>query len=213
MSRNYKPGFGIGASAQAMIDSFRNNQIMRSKHRNLSKDHQTRLDGLTQYAHTKLHFSNTATSEDLKAIKQKIEKQQRKASAFKIITLSIIALVATVLFAIKIYEAKVEGLENLQKEAALEKRQYTTYITNGHTYLEAQKWDKAYYEFKQALEIVPNDAYAYYGIALTRATQCELTFTYCNNAKYWANFFIDKFPENTQQIADLKSHLTYEFSN
>ncbi|GLB47826.1 tetratricopeptide repeat protein [Neptunitalea lumnitzerae] len=215
--------FGVGGSAQAMINSIKNNERLKSKHRSLFKRSESPFSEPPIKNRDKLIFAKTADKAQLTAIRQAtLQRQERRNRMLilgGILTLSISAVLVYLNY-MRIEEKEQRyNLEVEQRKVLLgttdadlwnEKltSNFNFFMGNADDFLKRGKWHNAIYQYDMALKNFPDSFDANYRRALAYAHQCEKEGKECEKANYIATGFFMKFPEHRKQIAIIKKHLS-----
>jgi len=201
-----------GGSIQGMITSLRNNkELLRSK-RFFSKE-RTFLSIKKEYlkaAGGKIAFKN-ASQNDILKIREKIVKARKKESAILfLVSLIIILFIFYCGFRIIEYDYIVEEKQRLAtfKEKETE---FLLLIEQGDEWFIKARWHNSIFNYRKAKNLFPNNYEINYRLVYAYSLQCENDFKNCHLAKALLDQLLIKFPEEQQQLFEVKNRLKYEY--
>jgi tetratricopeptide (TPR) repeat protein len=199
-----------GGSMQGMQNSLNNNKmLLRSKR--LFKKERTFLNTKTAYlkaANGKIELRK-ASPEDLLKIRKKIIKE-RKRENIVLFSISILLICLFVYFGFKVVQ-HVNNMEEKEQKALIIQKEtkYLHYLKKGDRWFEESNWYNAVFNYKKAKAVFPNDYTINYRIINTYTLGCEYNAENCNKAKKLLNELLQKFPDKTNELNQLKKRLVY----
>lgn len=206
-------GFG---SIQGMINSLRENRkLLRRK--SLFDKAKSMFDGDEEYPHGPKGrlFEKKASAAELNAIKAQMSEQKRLE---RLMTYGIIAAIFLVVFATGYWvvhnvqegDAYTEKALAKENEATTKKHleQYQFYIAEGDKWLRQNHWNNAIFQYKEALEVSPNNLGAKHRLVIAYTYKCKATQENCEEAKNLIDQLIEAKPDK-KSLYELRASYKY----
>ncbi|QWX83862.1 hypothetical protein H0I23_15640 [Cellulophaga sp. HaHaR_3_176] len=193
-----------GASGQGMITSLRNNRkLLKSKRSFLNQKKE-----FLKAAEGKLELKK-ASKEELKLLRAEIYKERKRQDRINVtVWLSIVfALVLVTFFFANILSNHTFKLE--KENLKVKTDNYLKLIEDGDQWLKAKNWNNAIFQYKEALEIFPNEYDINYRLTYALSLKCETDFMNCKEAKDNLDRLLIAYPQK-RELFELQKILEYE---
>jgi hypothetical protein len=193
---------GGEGSMKAMSDSLKANRNLRRKKSFFSKENAYQNRKI-EYLRAAKGVANikTASKEELALIRKKYTWQRRKKYLF----ISIFFTLSFILFSYFSFQTIQNSKKKdsqIEKKILVEKITKTSFfISDGDKQLEKGHWHNAIFQYKKALEILPNDYDLQYRLTYAYVYQCRNTKKDCAIANEKVSKLLAIFPEKKDLIA------------
>ncbi len=182
-------GFG---GIQGMITSLRNNKNLLGKRKSMFENERKKVKGNS--IPEGLNCNLKPTEKQLSEIKTRLQRRNTIKN-YLFSSAAIIGLTLAFYFGFLIYKAdSTEQIKPMVSENINQK--YLNYIKYGDTWLEDKKWNAAIHNYKQALDMFPEDYAANYRLALAYTYSCSNENKNCEEGSLLLNVLITKFGSN-----------------
>jgi len=189
------PGEG---SILGMIISYRENMRLRKKSRIFSKkDYFDQVDLRTlSNSHLQLDVRKLS-EEELNIYKEKAIRSRKRNNRILLLTILLITVPVSLLV-FKVSNLIIKGdshVESRQMPMEVREDKFYFYLTDADHWAEQNNWNNAIYQYKNAVNLSPNNYLANYRLARAYVYNCKLNGESCDEAISQLNKLIELFPE------------------